>query len=112
MLPAVPEPSKPVENFYASVIDDAEALAAAHEIEGFDHELAMLRARLRKRMKPGVEDPPVDYQLLLRSVTLIVRAVAARYRMSEKNTRDLAGSMLESLRRLADEVMPPREEDV
>lgn len=120
MIPAIPEPAKPLKNFYASVLDDTEALAAAHEIEGFDEELAMLRARLKERLKERlkkrteeqIDDRPQDDQLMLRSVTLIIRAVAARYRMSEKNARDLTESAVNTLKLLAEEVMPPREEDV
>jgi hypothetical protein len=107
MLPAIPEP-KPVINFYAAVIDDSAVLAEAQEIDGVDHEIALLRERLRKRIK----EHPKDYQLMLKSVELIVRAVAARYRMSPQNARDLAASIEQTLRRVADEVMPQRVTDV
>jgi len=106
-MPTVPE-RQPVPNFYLSVVDDTPALAVAHEIEGFDHELALLRVKLKERL----DAHPEDYHLMLKSIELIVRAVAARYRMSAQNARDLAESLRDTLRRFADQILPQPVTDV
>ncbi|HYM15765.1 MAG TPA: hypothetical protein VEZ14_09405 [Dehalococcoidia bacterium] len=98
----------PITDFYASVVDNAAALIEAHEIQGFDEELALLRVRFREvERKDGAQ-----YQLMLKSVELIVRAVVARYRMSPRKAEQLGASIEDVLRRLGDELLPQPVTDV
>ena len=74
--------------FYATVADEAD-FGEALAVEGLDDEIALLRTRLRAHL----DAHPQDLGLMLRSVTLIVRAVGARYRMNEKRASELAASL-------------------
>jgi hypothetical protein len=69
----------PVRGFYERAVDAAE-LADAREVEGLDEELSLMRTRLREL----VRERPEEYELMLKGVALIVRTVAARYRMSPR----------------------------
>ena len=77
--------------FYAAALNEAEAelLAAAREVAGLDEEIALLRLRLRRL----VEEHPEQTDLLFKGVGLLVRAVAARYRLSEEAEENLFQSL-------------------
>jgi hypothetical protein len=75
--------------FYARSVEEAERLAEAAKLEGFDDELALLRARLREHSR----DHPEDLDLLIRGTQLVVRAVAARYKMSPQSADDFASAL-------------------
>jgi hypothetical protein len=97
-----------VRDFYADVVDNAEALVAASEIEGIDKEIALLRVKFHDHIKEYRE----DYTLMLQSIELLVRAVVARYRMSPRNADALAASVANVLRQVGDELFPARVTDV
>lgn len=82
------EPEKPAAKFYASVLDQAELLAAL-ELEGVDEELAILRMRLKRLIK----ERPEDYELMLKSAQMIVRAAGTRYRISAKSREELGSAV-------------------
>ena len=82
------EPKEPEGKFYASVLDEAELLAAL-QLEGVDEELAILRMRLKRLIK----ERPEDYELMLKSAQMIVRAAGARYRMSAKSKDELGSAI-------------------
>ena len=86
------------EEFYLESIDEAERalFEAASEIEGIDQEIALLRTKLRKVAN---ENRPEDFQLMLRGMELLVKAVATRYRLSKKAEQDLASSLARTLDR-------------
>src|SRR5687768_14540319 len=86
------------ERFYEDALSEAERLRLqdALDIEGLDEEVALLRLWLRK----AIEEHPEDIQLMTKGAELLVKAVAARYRLSPKSKRDLA----ENLGRVIDEV--------
>ena len=75
-------------SFYASVITEAERLRLpdALKIEGLDHEIALLRVRLGRL----AEEQPENTALLFKGIELLVKAVAARYRLSKKSKDDLS----------------------
>ncbi|MFQ5874693.1 MAG: hypothetical protein ACE5JL_12980 [Dehalococcoidia bacterium] len=75
-------------SFYASAITEAERLRLpdALEIEGLDHEIALLRVRLGRL----AEEQPENTTLLFKGIELLVKAVAARYRLSKKSKDDLS----------------------
>ena len=87
-----------IEQFYGSAVDKAE-LIEADEIKGIDREISLLRARLRKEMK---KEDPLDYELMLKSVDHIVRAVVARYRMSPQRGEEMAAHVKGLIDGLAD----------
>lgn len=91
-------------NFYAGVLDRAERarLDDAASIEGLDDEVALLRVRLRR----ALEERPEDYALMLKGIALLVRAVAARYRLSPKSRRDLADSLAATIEHLGAALFP------
>jgi hypothetical protein len=94
--------------FYASAIDESEALIEAAEIEGVDEEIAILRVRLKKRL----DDASSDLDLILRCARLIVVAVAARYRMSPRRADELATHLAATISGISEQILPPAIEDV
>jgi len=100
-------PPKRVARFYASVLDEAE-LVQALEIEGVDEEIAILRMKLKRHLK----DHPEDFALMLKSVELIARAVAARYRMTPARKDDLAASLSAAMNDIGKQLFPERFGDV
>ncbi|HXF50097.1 MAG TPA: hypothetical protein VNM43_00235 [Dehalococcoidia bacterium] len=96
-------------NFYAGVLDRAERarLEDAAAIEGLDDEVALLRVRLRT----AIEQRPEDYALMLKGIALLVRAVAARYRLSPKSRRDLAESLAATIEQIGAALFPGSAED-
>jgi len=80
------------QDFYASALSEAERvrLPRARRMEGLDEEIALLRVRLRRLL----EERPEDTSLLLRLASLLVRAVAVRYRISPRAEEDLFRSVM------------------
>lgn len=109
MAPAASRPSRrrqpSARNFYRHALSEAEQLdlARAQEVEGLDDEIALLRVRLKR----ALEERPEDLQLLVRGIDLLVRAVAARYRLSPRARRDLADNLAAVLNSLGDQLLPP-----
>jgi len=77
-----------VPNFYRSVLDEAELMAAL-EVEGVDDELAALRVQL----KAMLQERPEDFELMLKGVQMIVRAAGTRYRIGAKSKEDLGAAL-------------------
>jgi len=75
-------------SFYAQALSEAERvlLPEAREIEGLDEEIALLRVKLTS----ALEEHPDNMPLTLRAVDLLVKAVAAKYRLSKKSQENLA----------------------
>ena len=105
---AAPEPSL-ASNFYASVIDAADmADGATANHDSVDPELQLMRFKLRELMSAR----PEDHALILKSVELIVRIVAARYRMSAKRTEELDGTISAMAHSIMSQFYPERFTDV
>ena len=83
-------------DFYASAVSEAERLwlDEAQELQGLDGEIALLRTRLLRL----AQDQPEDTALLFRGLELLVKAVAAKYRLSSKSTEDLSTAIEEVLK--------------
>ncbi len=83
-------------DFYASAVSEAELLRLdeAQEMQGLDGEIALLRTRLLRL----AENQPEDTALLFRGLELLVKAVAAKYRLSSKSTEDLSTAIEEVLK--------------
>jgi len=92
-------------NFYATEgMTEAERieLVEAHGIEGLEHEIALLRVRL----KAAINDRPEDLKLLTHGVQTLVRAVAVQYRLSPKARKDLADNLAAVLNSFGDQILP------
>lgn len=78
---------KTKKGFYAQALSEAERvlLPGAREIEGLDEEIALLRVKLSTAMAEHPDNMP----LMLRAVDLLVKAVAAEYRLSKKSQDNL-----------------------
>jgi hypothetical protein len=78
-------------SFYAEALTEAERLelARAQEVEGLDEEMAVLRVRLKR----ALQEHPQDLALIAKGVDMLVKAVAARYKLSRKARRDLADNL-------------------
>ncbi|MDT7944210.1 MAG: hypothetical protein RQ985_06675 [Dehalococcoidia bacterium] len=78
-------------SFYAEALTEAERLelARAQEVEGLDEEIAVLRVRLKR----ALQEHPQDLALIAKGVDMLVKAVAARYKLSPKARRDLADNL-------------------
>ena len=76
-------------SFYQEALSEAERWEWARQMEGLDEEIALLRVRL----KEALEERPEDMQLIAKGVDLLVKAVAAKYRLSPKAQRELSDSI-------------------
>lgn len=90
--------------FYAAALSEAERLllSSAEEIEGLDEEIALLRVQLHK----AIAEEPENVELRLKLINMVVRAVAARYRLSPKAEGDLYQSVLGVLRGIGGVMWP------
>jgi hypothetical protein len=92
------------ERFYGKALSQAELvmLEEARDLEGLDEEIAMLRVRLFTALR----DHPEDLRLLTHGIAILVRAVAAQYRLSPKARRDLSDHLSNLLNSLGDQLLP------
>ncbi|TAK64570.1 MAG: hypothetical protein EPO22_05675 [Dehalococcoidia bacterium] len=102
------EPRQRKGNFFDSV-SDPEALAEAALVEGVDDELAELRVRLRELIG---RQKPENFELILRGMTLIVRAAGVRYRMSPKSKDELGSAVAAVVEGVGVQLFPEEEGDV
>lgn len=91
--------------FYRGALKAAERrlLEAAYDLEGLDHEAAVLRVKLRT----AIAEDPENLKLMLLGMGMLVRLAAARYRMSPKARKDLADNLAAVLNSLGDQILPP-----
>ena len=88
--------------FYQESLSEAERWERARQMEGLDEEVALLRVRL----KEALEGRPQDMQLIAKGVDLLVKAVAARYRLSRKAQRELSDSIAGVVRGIGTALYP------
>jgi hypothetical protein len=91
-----------IDNFYRSVLDAAEQadLERAAAAEGLDDEVALLRLLVRRELR----ERPDDLRLVLQGITLLVRAVATRYRLSPAEQEALEGRIVAAVRALTETI--------
>ena len=79
------------QGFYEKALSEAERreLPEARQIEGLDEEIAVMRVRLQQALR----ERPEDAQLISKGLDLLVKAVAAKYRLSPKARKDLSDSI-------------------
>jgi hypothetical protein len=85
-------------NFYRQALAEAarEHLDGASTAEGLDDEIALLRALVRREL----EAHPENLRLVLQGLTLLVRAVATRYRLHPEDQEALEERLVEAVRSL------------
>lgn len=83
--------AKDGEGFYEASLTEAERrqLPKAREVEGLDEEVAMLRTRLFAM----AQQKPERVERLMNGMGMLLRAMAVRYRISEKSQEDLEASI-------------------
>ena len=93
-------------NFYNVAYKRSEKrlLKTARQMEGLEAEIAVLRVEILKLMKNQPEG--FDFRLLTHGIDMLVKAVAAQYRMSPKATKHLADHMTNLLNSLGDQFLP------
>jgi hypothetical protein len=87
--------------FYAnSAVDEAARLIfeEALLVDGLDGEIALLRTKIRELQ----EATGPDITWLLKCIDLLVKAVAARYRLSPASKRDLSDNIARVLQGASD----------
>ena len=79
------------QGFYEKALSEAERreLPEARQMEGLDEEIAVMRVRLQQALK----ERPEDVQLIAKGLNLLVKAVAAKYRLSPKARKELSDSI-------------------
>ena len=89
-------------NFYRGVLDqaDREELDSAASADGLDDEVALLRMLVRRELA----EHPENVRLVLQGLSLLVRAVAVRYRLSPSDAAALEQRMADALRGLAEQI--------
>lgn len=99
-----------VKSFYDSALSESEkaALLTASEVEGLGQEIALLRVRLRR----ALEEHPENMTLMLKGVELLVKALAANYRLSKDAKADLSASIRSMLEEFGGRIYPEALGDV
>ncbi len=89
-------------NFYRGVLDAAEQehLESAAAAEGLDDEVALLRVLLRRE----IETHPENLRLVLQGMTLLVRAVAIRYRLAPADQDALQARIVDAVQEITETV--------
>lgn len=97
-------PRRKASGFYAGSLDSTEQaqLGEALAIDGLDEEIALLRVRLRRVL----EEEPEDTEFLLKSIALLARLTAVRYRLSKTAEDDLYQSMLGVIKGIGGAIWP------
>ena len=92
--------------FYSSALSRAERmrLPKARTQEGLDEEIALLRVRLHR----VAQEHPEQFELLLKAVNTLVRAVAMKYKLSDEPAEDLAKNIIGVLRGVGAALEPER----
>ena len=91
--------------FFGGVLSDEERrlLPDAYDLEGLEHEMALLRVKLRS----AIAADPANHRLMLMGVNTLARMAAVRYRISPKVRKDLADNMTALLNSIGDLILPP-----
>ena len=100
------KPAASASGFYASALSRAERtrLPKASSAEGLDEEIALIRVRLHRI----AQEQPEQFELLLKGVNSLVKAVALKYKLSDKPVEDLSKNIAGVLRGIGGVLEPER----
>jgi len=103
-MPAPDEHAASASEFYETALSRAERtrLPKARLSEGLDGEIALLRVRLHR----VAQQHPEQFELLLKGVNSLARAVALKYKLSDKPADDLAKNIAGVLRGIGGALEP------
>ena len=92
------------DDFYSLALKESERvlLEEARKLEGLDEEIALLRVKLNSL----IANDPEDTKNFLKGIELLTKAVAARYRLSQKAEDDLYENILGVLRGIGGMMWP------
>ena len=91
------------ENFYQSVLQEAEAGAFVEAGgEGLDDEIALLRVLIRRQ----IAEHPQQLELTIKGLHLLVRMVAVRFRLSDADKAELELRLSDAINRFAASLFP------
>ncbi|MBI4330433.1 MAG: hypothetical protein HY673_04030 [Chloroflexi bacterium] len=93
--------------FYEAALTEMERLllSEARELEGLDEEIALLRVKLLSALK----EQPGNDALYLKQASLLVKAVATRYRLGNRAEKRLYETVEGVLKDLGLSLLPERE---
>lgn len=79
--------ARPTKRFYEDALSEAEkaAFESALQVQGLDEEIALLRVRLHSAIKDG----GADLNLMVKGIGLLVKAAAARFKLSPESEEQL-----------------------
>ena len=100
------KPASTISGFYSTALSRAERLRLpkARTQEGLDEEIALLRVRLHN----VAQEHPEQFELLLKGVNALVKAVAMKYKLSDKPKEDLANNIIGVLRGIGGALEPEK----
>ena len=105
-MSASDKPAASAAGFYSSALSRAERirLPKARLAKGMNEEIALLRVRLHR----VAHEQPEQFELLLKGVNSLVRAVALKYKLSDKPAEDLSQNIAGVLRGIGGALEPER----
>ena len=101
-----------VRNLYFDALRAAESivLSDAVKTEGLDDEIALLRTKIHESLRLGKDGDEMDNEkemkLVLRSMDVLAKMVATRYRLSTNAKDDLAAHIVGLVRGIGDQFFP------
>jgi len=105
-----------VRSLYQSALEGAEQeqLEIARRMRGIDEEIAVLRVKLRSAIEASKRNEGYDrkdLELMMKGISLLVRAVSARYKLSQQAEQDLAANLANVIEGVGGLLMPERFDD-
>jgi hypothetical protein len=98
--------SKPTKDsdFYTSALPESQRdrLARAKRLKGIDQEIALLRLQLLQL----AQEPSFDIEKLNKTVNTLIRALALKYRISERDQKDLSQRLHNAMKELGSQFQP------
>ena len=90
--------------FYSQALTQSERvrLPRAKEVEGLDEEIALLRVKLRSHL----EKHPENLEVLMKGISLLLRAVVTRYKLSPQAEEDLYANVVGVIKGIGGMVLP------
>ena len=85
--------------FYSRVLDDAEKLdlELAHDVEGLDNEIALLRVKIKSLL----EKDPENVKLIMEATNILARLVKTRYNITREQQKGLTEAIAQVLKEVA-----------
>jgi hypothetical protein len=91
-------------DFYGAAMTESDRipLRAAETVEGLDKEIAILRTSIRK----FVDQQPENLELMIKSMDVLRKMVAVRYRISKNSQADLSAALAKVIQGVGDQLIP------